>query len=329
MRFLNVLLAVSLFLVAAVSCSMEDDMLIVASTSEAATVSADDTQLYVSFNVSGEMATRASSSSWDGEKMDTFENASVVVLEGNNVFFAKDNVTDFTSLNVLVKTGRTYQVYVIANTTISFASMTTKDQVEDVVYGAADLSNMVKFGKSKEFSFNKGQGFETIADAKNGNVETIAIVLKQLTAQVELVEFNSTITEGKEATVALTSVELINKNTTRKLNETVSSFTNEVVTAADFGKDAYASFVTYPNADTSNLTSLKLTFNVGEREEVRTYTINPNGLTGIGHNYVEAGNIYQLYVSVKVVGDKVECSVKCYTLDWQYNEFETTLVEVQ
>ncbi|MDL2208489.1 hypothetical protein LJB97_02605 [Parabacteroides sp. OttesenSCG-928-O15] len=329
MRVLNVLLAVSLFLVAAVSCSMEDDMLIVASTSDAAAISVDDTQLFVSFNVAGEMATRASGSSWDGEKEETFTSASVVVLDGNQVFFAKDNVTNFNELNVLVKTGRAYQVYVIANTAISFANMTTKAQVEDVTYGAADLSKAVKFGKSNVFSFNKGQGYETIAEAQGGKVEKIEITLKQLTAQVELKEFDYSVTAGKlDSKVALTKVKLLNKNTTRKLNETAATFVNDSITS--FGTNPIASFVTYPNADTNNLTSLELTFNVGNREEVRTYTINPERATNsTGHNYVEAGNIYQLYVSVKVVGDSVECSVKCYTLDWQYNEFETELVEVQ
>ncbi|MDH6311465.1 hypothetical protein M2137_000215 [Parabacteroides sp. PFB2-10] len=306
MRFLNVLLAVSFLSVAFVSCSMEDDMLNVVPASETAVVSADDTQLYVSFNVAdSDVATRTSVSS-----------ASVVVFEGNNVYFAQDNVTSFEDVKVLLKTNRAYEVYVVANTSTSFEGLATREAVMNQPLHANDLANLVKSGSSN-FTFAKGQGFETIAEASK-NVETVNIHLYQLTAQVQLKQFNVNVKENTYGTVVLTGVKLINKNTARTLNATGASFTNESVNSLEA-----ASFVTYPNNDKNNLTAMELTFTVDGKEDSRTYTINHKD-----GKFVEAGNIYQLHVTVNVVGSSVDCSVKCNVLDWQYNEFETSLVEL-
>ncbi|MDL2282068.1 hypothetical protein LJC44_02990 [Parabacteroides sp. OttesenSCG-928-G06] len=323
MRFLNVLLAVSL-LFATAACSMEDDMLTVSAvaTSEA---NDDNTQLYVSFNVSDNaVATRASSSENAGEQGDVIASASLIVFEGNQVYFAQDGIKDFSAVKVLFQTNRSYVVYVIDNAATAFSAMKTKEAVDAAVLNADDMNNNVKFGQAS-VSYAKGQGYATIAEAKAAAAETATIEVKQLTAKVELKEYTIKVQNGTNASsVKLEKVELVNQSVERTLNAvTGSKFETAEATPATEG--TIASFSTFPNEN--GQTAMRLTIKVGDNTVVKEYVINPNGLK-VDHNYVRAGHIYQLYVTATVNGDNVDCAVKCCTLDWDYNSFEVSVVEL-
>ncbi|MDH6313354.1 hypothetical protein M2137_002144 [Parabacteroides sp. PFB2-10] len=375
MRLNNILLIAS-FLFATVACSMEDDVLNEI-TKANPTTDADATELYVSFDLNGTgLGTKAgTSTNGTTTPSNMIETASVIVFKGDNVYSAKDGVsfvkdengidTNVLNMQVLLKTGTTYDVYVIGDSKESFAGLTTRSAVEAAYLGKddankTDLNKLVKFGKTDKFMIPKEEGYPTIEDArKPANIKALPVHLQQLTAKVELKEVNvsSTFANNTLPTdVTLKSVRLLNQNTMRQLKDgqVANPVYANVAWNMSNGFKLYdvedgkvteglpatlASFVTYPNSGVvvdgklANLTALELTFEVGSNTEKRTYVINRETAAGdftnnTGHPYIQAGYIYQLTANVKVTGDNIECTVKCYTLDWLYNEFEVEVEEV-
>lgn len=91
-------------------------------------------------------------------------------------------------------------------------------------------------------------------------------------------------------------------------------------------------FATFPNTTgggNGQYVQMRIDFTVDGKEYSRTYTINRPTEEGFenktGTEYVHAGYWYRLNATVNVENTTVDCSVVCYTRDWQNNEIEVEL----
>lgn len=369
------------FLILAVSCSMEDDVLNEITKSEPKDNS-NQTEVSLSFDINVNSVTTRANEIKDGGTGDveTVTSCSVILFENEKVIGAYDgsgitaetNESDeviykLKDARFLVKTGRNYEVYVIGDTKQAFKASQTKEEVEEyIAFDATDLSSNVKFGRAK-VNIPASEGSQSASDTYT--TKTISVELSNLTAQIRLMDVIGDIKEGESSgAVQLIKAELLNQNTTY----TISDYLNKVVTAYEpaytdpswtgvfdiesnrtwndeggivgekDGVTTYspiARFNSFPNLNPDAPVQIKLTFKVGSDEtQTRTYTINRPAGTEEGRelidenkkndtDYVNPGYIYQLYAKVKLIGDQVECTLKCYTRDWLYNEVEVTMID--
>jgi len=351
MKLKNIAAVVS-FLIVAVSCSMEDDVLNEITKSETPNNS-NQTEVSLSFDVNLNSVTTRANLIEDGTggSIETVTDCSVILFENDKVIGVYDESLvvngKLAGARFLVKTGRNYEVYVIGDTEQSFAECKTKADVLAIPFDGGDLGRKVKFGKAPVY-ISSGT-----SSALDSNItETIAVELTNLTAQIRLMDVVGDVNDDAEVSeggaVELIKVELLDKNEDYNLAGTVNpaNFVDETavssllpftITNRKWEDNNIAEFVTFPNVEGS--AQIRLTFRVGTDEtQTRTYTINRPAGTEDGrvltnenkkndNNYVNAGCIYQLYAKVSLVGDQVECTLTCYTQDWLYNEFVAELEE--
>lgn len=361
MKLKNIVAMIS-FLMVAVSCSMEDDVLNEVTKSDSSNNS-NQTEVYLSFNINvNSVSTKASfTDPTIGTETDASEvkDCSVILFDGNKIVGAykekavgSDN--KLVGAKFLVKSGMKYTVYVIANTNKDFTGCADKAAVEALAFDGDDLNGLVKFGKE---SFTAEAGTSSVYD-ENIPVQTVSVSLNNLAAQVRLmdVRYAGFKNNTNPTTVTLTKVEFINQNLGYSIDGTTVFELNDenVVVSPDAEKgkvepvldggkkyddDMICDFLTFPNVSSSTPVALKLTFQVGSKTETRTYIVNrPTGVEGMTNNavdgnqgvnnYVHAGFIYQLYATVAVEGDTFDCTIKCCTKDWLYNEYEVTMTEI-
>lgn len=356
MKLKNIAAAIS-FLIVAVSCSMEDDVLNEMTKSETPNNS-NQTEVALSFNVNvNNLTTRANEINLGGTgSVEEVTDCSVILFEGDKVIGVYDQ-SEVTEVNgfymlsgarFLVKTGRNYVVYVIGDTKQTFAACKDKAEVEALSFGAGDLGSKVKFGQAPVYiSEGSASALDTTID------KTIAVELSNLTAQIRLMDVVGDVNDKAEVSeggaIELIKVELLNKNKVYNLAGMVNpdNFVDEIAASSklpfaiedrDWADKNIAEFTTFPNAEGS--AQIRLTFKVGTDDaQTRTYTINRPAGTEQGreltaenkengtNNYVNEGYIYNLYAKVSLVGDQVECTLTCYTKDWLYNEFVAELEE--
>ncbi|MDH6313351.1 hypothetical protein M2137_002141 [Parabacteroides sp. PFB2-10] len=360
MKLSNIFLIAS-FLFAAVACSMEDDVLNELTKTNPAT-DAEQTELYVSFNLhDSDLSTRAGESTNGGTEDDDITSASVIVFKGTAVYSVKDGVkyvegTKNLNMQVLLKTGTAYTLYVIGNTKISFEALAnkTKAEIDATIMGIDELNELVKFGQKNIF-YQKTDGYPTI-EAARSNVKTLDVTLSQLAAKVRLRAINVKFAEDAVlGDVSLTNVQLMNQKIQTTLDAskegTNGLFTNTVAWGATDKMSLYtvngegtgivantglpaplAEFYTFPNAPTSadaDTTSLAFTLDIDGRWETinRKYVINPPTKEGVFNNktnpqnlFIQAGYIYELTVNVLVTKEDVICTLTFEVQDWDLNE---------
>lgn len=360
MKLKNILSILCVFF-AAVSCSMEDDIL----NEVGATNPIDE-------EVSGEayiaiktfLASGANTKSIEeGGTIDAngeeaaINSCSLILFNGNTVqavadgvYVGEDNVivknaspeaADDT-VKFMVKVNQAdYSLMVVANSTTKFAGCATLSDVESKIQ-SNNVSDLVKVGTSKISFPADFEGYTSTIESASKPWMT-EVVLTQLTARVELAEFNVKGFQGSSVKeqVVVTGIDVFNVNsesyTTNDQRHKVSVYENEsqnysqavIVYDGNSELPASYSFVSNKNAlpfysyrnlseNANEQLKIQVRFKVGNGEEKATsvFTINQDGDQSNG---VKSGNIYRLILNMTVIGDKVEAELLCYTRDWVNN----------
>lgn len=379
MTLKNILLTLSI-LFAAVSCSMEDDLINEIDNSK----SANNGEAYISLNVDAPTSafTKASTFTDGGEEWHAndsiIKNCSIILLEDNNVVTAIDNadVEDFSGRKIvvyagttnivkfLVKVSKTYKLMVIANSNIKFggANATTYNTYAKIQAAVqTDLSAFVKIGEKSvtvpsdyQYKSNSTTDAAMLANPYYGEI----IKLKQLSARIELAEFNVKTYQAGSTPVDLkiTKVELLNVNTQSRTNTEANDLfekpaTNPakvfdngglLVRSATVASDARSEYNFRSEENIANMPLFYSFRNTGKAEGDQVtmkihFTLSKNGevlnkVTSkpiiINNGSVLPGYLYRIIVDANAIdNDNIECSIKCYTLDWLPNAFEIEMIE--
>ena len=172
-------------------------------------------------------------------------------------------------------------------------------------------------------------------------LEVGPVPLSQLTARIELAEFNVSGFQGAsvQEKITVTGVDLLNlnpesyttneqthKNATylqenKTCNVEVYDGVSELPSTYSFVENKNVlSFYSFRNlaAAESDQVKMQVRFKVGNSEErtTRQFVINKEG--NILHG-VKSGYVYRLVVNMTIIGDKVETELLCYTRDWLNN----------
>ena len=229
---------------------------------------------------------------------------------------------------------------VIANSSKSFAGCQSENNIKDIIQDDKDA--LVKVGKM-DISFDTDfAGYPTIAEALGKPLEIGTIPLSQLTARIELAEFNVSGFQGASVKekVTVTGVDLLNLNPeSYTINEQTHKNATYLSESKTCNVEVYNGVSdlpsTYSFVDNKNLLSfysfrnlakaesdqvkMQVRFKIGNSNEERTtrpFVINKEG--NILHG-VKSGYVYRLVVNMTIIGDKVETELLCYTRDWLNN----------
>ncbi|MDF9829896.1 hypothetical protein [Parabacteroides sp. PF5-6] len=366
---LKSIVAMISFLMVAVSCSMEDDVLNEMAKGTTTQTNQEEVGISVLINVNNVPTKGAFGDDikpgayLDGTDADKVEKcmvfianaAGTITYRNTNVAVGEDKKL---VMNFSLKTGSAYKMLVVANSTTDFNACTTLDHIKAKGLAATDMNALVKWGE-EVIDLTDSVGLATMPGAE----EKITVDLHQLTAQISLKElivkgFNN----GTNPTdVYLRSVEVVNQNVEYSID---NSYRNLVETTSwdadsrgenkiakmhiysptdatkEFVPNANTVFTTYPNNKgvysdftAGAATRVRLTFEAGTNVYDREFVINrPDADDFINKEsnttYVHAGYIYELYVAVNIDGDTFNCTIKCCTKDWLYNEYEVTMDEL-
>lgn len=353
MTLRNITLIASI-LIAAVSCSMEDDL----SNDVTKAINEAKGEAYISLNVNAPAATLTKATEFHATDS-TVNHCSIILLDGGNVVTAIDDavVRDFEGkkavfasngtdpIKFLVKVSKTYEVMIVANSTVAFEGTTynTYAKIQAALQGANDLSSYAKVGKaSVAVPANYEYASTSTTDAQMwANPVFVKVQLEQLSARIELAEFNVTgyTTGATPMNLTISKVELININTvsyTQLAAQAAGStytndernFSNLLVRSAGVASNQSSSytfegnrpvFYSFRNSDANNQVAMRIYFKLGNDEKVsRDLVINSGN--------IEPGYLYRIIVNSTITNDNVECSITCYTLDWLKNSYNTELV---
>lgn len=346
-------------LLLAVSCSMDDDALRDIEKGHSGSVVIEEGEVALSMKVSlFSLETKSLSgagtlpASMDEAKIDNctlifFEGGQVnSIMEGlfvnsENYIVKKKNGTedDWAKVIVKVKKPSPYSVMVIANSSKSFAGCQSESDINDIIQDNKDA--LVKVGKMNINFDSNFAGYATIREALEKPLEVGPVPLSQLTARIELAEFNVSGFQGAsvQEKITVTGVDLLNlnpesyttneqthKNATylqenKTCNEEVYDGVSELPSTYSFVENKNVlSFYSFRNlaAAESDQVKIQVRFKVGNSEErtTRQFVINKEG--NILHG-VKSGYVYRLVVNMTIIGDKVETELLCYTRDWLNN----------
>lgn len=346
-------------LLLAVSCSMDDDALRDIEKGHSGSVVIEEGEVALSMKVSlFSLKTKSLSgagtlpASMDEAKIDNctlifFEGGQVnSIMEGlfvnsENYIVKKKNGTedDWAKVIVKVKKPSPYSVMVIANSSKSFAGCQSESDINDIIQDNKDA--LVKVGKMNINFDSNFAGYATIREALEKPLEVGPVPLSQLTARIELAEFNVSGFQGAsvQEKITVTGVDLLNlnpesytaneqthKNATylqenKTCNVEVYDGVSELPSTYSFVENKNVlSFYSFRNlaAAESDQVKIQVRFKVGNSEErtTRQFVINKEG--NILHG-VKSGYVYRLVVNMTIIGDKVETELLCYTRDWLNN----------
>ena len=222
------------------------------------------------------------------------------------------------------------------NTTIAIHEMEHVFEENGVEYETIQVGKM-------DISFDTDfAGYPTIAEALGKPLEIGTIPLSQLTARIELAEFNVSGFQGASVKekVTVTGVDLLNLNPeSYTINEQTHKNATYLSESKTCNVEVYNGVSdlpsTYSFVDNKNLLSfysfrnlakaesdqvkMQVRFKIGNSNEERTtrpFVINKEG--NILHG-VKSGYVYRLVVNMTIIGDKVETELLCYTRDWLNN----------
>ena len=247
---------------------------------------------------------------------------------------------DWAKVIVKVKKPSPYAVMVIANSSKSFEGCLSESDINDIIQDDKDA--LVKVGKMNiNFDANFA-GYPTIAEALENPLEIGPISLSQLTARIELAEFNVSGFQGASVKekITVTGVDLFNlnpksyttseqthKNTTylsesKTCNVEVYNGVSDLPSTYSFvDNENLLSFYSFRNLAQAESDQVKMQVrfkigNSGKERTTRQFVINKEGNTLHG---VKSGYVYRLIVNMTIIGDKVEAELLCYTRDWLNN----------
>lgn len=133
-------------------------------------------------------------------------------VNSENYIVKKKNGTedDWAKVIVKVKKPSPYSVMVIANSSKSFAGCQSESDINDIIQDNKDA--LVKVGKMNINFDSNFAGYATIREALEKPLEVGPVPLSQLTARIELAEFNVSGFQGAsvQEKITVTGVDLLN-----------------------------------------------------------------------------------------------------------------------
>lgn len=272
-------------------------------------------------------------------------------VNDDNYIVKTENGTkdDWAKMIVKVKKPSPYSVMVIANNTASLDGCVTKDDIKTKAI-QKDKDALVKFGELSIDFPSAFTGYPTIAEAKENPLVVSPVSLYQLSARIELAEFNVVGFQGasKPEGVVVTGVDVFNLNPesyttdqqthrvatygpeSKNYTESVYNGTQELPASYSFVDNGNPfSFYSFRNLaeNEDDQVKIQVRFKVGNSQERKTsqFVINKAGGVSFG---VQSGYVYRLILNMTIIGDKVETELLCYTNDWLNNPTSIPMEEV-
>lgn len=245
MKLKNIFLTAS-FLLAAMSCSMEDELMndVTRAQDESAAGFA-----YVAFSINDQApATKAGSNSdWGTDNNETFPSdavskCSILVLDANQTVVAAHDGLSVTGNAITLpnnakgiqvklnkgETSKKFYVVIVANNTTTYAGCADYAAIQAKTIGLNDLNGNIKVSDLTEVIVPKG--YPTISEASD-HVKSVSVTVKQLTAKVVLTSFNTTFKESLPVDILIKDVKLLNRNISSIT--TVNSMLNQNLVNSD------------------------------------------------------------------------------------------------
>lgn len=349
MKLQNIL-SIACLIFATIACSTENDALnSLPNNKEVETANGD---AFIAFNINAEMsATKSNSTNTGSEKAEAIDNCSLILFEnaeGSKIYRAYDQLNvnngvicrnnDALRLQVKLNTNegsKKLYAMVVANSNQSFANCSNLADVQATVQN--DLNSFVKINKDNKLAEINIEEKDLASSINSAVPVTANITLQEISARVELAEFNIVSFKGGNATpVSIKNIALVNQviATGTKINDTENRTYNEEAVYFNNGSIELnnniqentpaqttftgISFPTFANTNKEQATALKFTLEYNGQEKEFSFAINreENFTNNSGHKYIESGNVYKVVINATLTGSSIECEYKCYTEDW-------------
>lgn len=338
------ILSILSFLFIAVACSMEDDAL--PSSDTESSVEAQEVLVNVNLAMNG-ISTKVAAS-YDEDVASTGKesvvSSAVVALvnaEGYIMMIRDangqiDSGNTLKDVKFLTKVAAGVKAIAIVNTKKAADYLTCKTlaDLNKVLETTANQEYLVKVGEKNDIFKGYDEGKTSTKDLNTLNIE---IPVTQLAARIDLmgIKYVKENEESEINSVKIISAQLINVNNSSYVYNTndktmsgleatniKSNGSSETLNidlkesewsgndpyAAEVGKSLYTDY-SYTNTTVDSPVKLQITYSVnGEASKTVDVTID-NGS-------VKAGNLYRLYIGMKVKNNEIKTEVVCYTKDW-------------
>lgn len=257
-------------------------------------------------------------------------------VEYTNVIVTTSSASE-NMIKYVVKTGKKYQVMVVANSNQKLAACTTLTDIENKIQTGFPEA-LVKIGRTI-VDLTDQDGFKT---QKENTEHTVfaSVSLQQLAARIELAGFTveKFINGTQPADVVIRKIEISNINTQSYLTEnakySVPAYTSDSktyktgITVYKIGDElnkTYSfidnqnvhTFYSYRNnAEGTNKLTMTIHYTVGGAEKTsKPFVINRADNGGSGS--IDSNTIYRLFVKASVTSDELLLdNILCYTQDW-------------
>lgn len=355
-------------LLLAASCSMEEDVLKDMENGHLENVEMGESS--ISFRVTlpsigtkslsnaGELAPLDEEAAINSCVLIVFENEKVhSIMEGlyvnsENYIVSKKGGSkeDWVKAIVKVKKPSPYSAMVVANSSTSFLACKTKSDIISTTQ--SDKDALVKVGTMAVDFPENFSGYSSIAEALDAPLtQTGAVTLHQLSARIELEEFNVKGFQGSSVAekIIVTGVDVFNLNpvsitANEQTHKVPASYVEEskscnvvVYQRSQSLPSSYSfesnknllSFYSFRNQapQENDQIKMRVRFKVGDGGERTTklFVINKDEL---GCHGVQSGYVYRLILNMTITGDEIRTDLKCYTNDWLSNEISIPMEEV-
>lgn len=337
------ILSILSFLFIAVACSMEDDNL--PSSDTKASVEAQEVLVNVNLAMNG-ISTKVAASD-DGNVApagnESVVSSAVVALvnaEGyimmiRNAKGQIDSDNTLKDVKFLTKVADGVKAIAIVNTEKAndYLNCKTLEDLNSVLETTANQEYLVKVGEKNDI-FKDYDGGKT--STKDLSTLNIVIPVTQLAARIDLmgIKYEKDNESSEVNSVKIISAQLINVNNNSHVynikDKTMSGLeaTNTPSAATlkkmdinltegvwagndpDIEKVGNSLYTDYSYTNTTeNPVKMQITYSVNN-EEAKTVDVT------IDNGTVKAGNLYRLYIGMKVKNNEIKTEVVCYTKDW-------------
>lgn len=380
------------FLFAAVSCSMEDEIINDITRAENNASTKNEAYIALTADVISGALTKAEPLQNANPAEAAIDHLTIILLDGNgkvikaidDVYANADKVVvtaknSADTIKFLVKTETDYQLMAIANSEIKFGNSTnmvkynTLSAINKAIQGEGENATTVAEAATLNYLIKVGSVAVNIAKADNDPRQSAStdisklipyiytIPLTQLTARIELAEFNvKGFTAGTvPQDIKITKVELANINTvsyTDLAGQTpaVSNYVDAENTNSTNGWAVYTAlnagfiptepgsqkyngatkyslatnnnmpvFYSFRNVtnDSDSKTVMRIHFLLGNQERISRDIVISSGK-------IEAGYLYRIIVDSNIDNNNIEVSVRCYVKDWTKTSLSIDMEEI-
>lgn len=360
MKLRNILSIVS-FLIIAIACSNENDVLNEITKGGESLAGSGDAIIEFALDES-----ISHSKPIDGEFKDNLKNCSLILFEkanGSKIYRAYDDLSlketgvntgkyTITHTNgepfyvqVKLNAPTTFHAKVIANSTQKFAECETLTDVILKTQDKTDLNNLVKMNDALVPIQVKAENIKpSLSEAKN--VPAIGdIHLQQLAAQIEFAGINIKFGNTNPVNVELSELKVNNVVTKSytKLGSDPINTSLETVTWCNYqnlkaGDNSIETntIKTFRNPAGNLNVSFKLKYKRADGTDIYKdfdFVINRKDAegdfsNGSGHEFIESGYIYQVQINMTLTSNSITCSPVVCVKDWVYNKLEDETIEI-